>query len=70
MHTHALSDLLLGELLEITVLMIIILELFALYRNMKIEQRLDLHLQRTDALIDELDKHLARMETVFSKTQD
>jgi hypothetical protein len=60
----------LGELLEITVLIVIILELFALYRNMKIEKRLDQHLQKTDALINALDRHLARMETVFSKAQD
>jgi len=60
----------LGELLEITVLIVIILELFALYRNMKIEQRLDQHLKKTDALINALDRHLARMETVFFKAQD
>jgi C4-dicarboxylate-specific signal transduction histidine kinase len=60
----------LGELIEITVLIVIILELFALYRNMKIEQRLDQHLQKTDALIKALDKHLARMETIFFTAQD
>jgi hypothetical protein len=65
-----MNNVLFGELLEISVLVVIILELFALYRNMKIEKRLDQHLQKTDALINKLDKHLARIETIFSKAQD
>ena len=41
-----MSELLVGELLEITVLIVIVLEIFALYRNMKIERRLDEHLKK------------------------
>ena len=63
-----MSELLLGKLLEITVLIVIALEIFALYRNMKIEQRLDEHLVKTDALIEELDKHLERMEAIYKKS--
>jgi hypothetical protein len=49
-----------GELLEITVLIVIILELFALYRHSKIDRRIDEHLVKTDTLINRLDIHLER----------
>ena len=65
-----MSELLVGELLEITVLIVIVLEIFALYRNMKIERRLDEHLKKTDLLIEELDTHLERTEDIYEKSQD
>ena len=65
-----MSELLVGELLEIAVLIVIVLEIFALYRNMKIERRLDEHLQKTDLLIEELDTHLERMEDIYERSQD
>ncbi len=65
-----MSELLVGELLEITVLIVIVLEIFALYRNMKIERRLDEHLKKTDLLIEELDTHLERMEDTYERSQD
>jgi hypothetical protein len=65
-----MSELLLDKLLEVTVLIVIVLELFALYRNMRIERRLAEHLVKTDALITELDKHLERLEDDYEKSQD
>ncbi len=53
-----MSELVLSVLLEVTVLIVIVFEIVALYRNMRIEQRLDQHLRKTDAMITELDKHL------------
>ena len=65
-----MSELVLSVLLEVTVLIVIVFEIVALYRNMRIEQRLDQHLRKTDALITELDKHLERMEDVYEQSQD
>ena len=65
-----MSELVLSVLLEVTVLIVIVFEIVALYRNMRIEQRLDEHLRKTDTLIKELDKHLERMEDVYEQSHD
>jgi hypothetical protein len=65
-----MSELILSVLLEVTVLIVIVLKIFALYRNMRIEQHLDKHLMKTDVLIKELDKHLESLEDMYEQPQD
>ena len=64
-------------MIEILVLVVISIELFALYKHMKLENRMDEHLQntadrllRSDELMKVLDEHMIRLDEHMNKVNE